>query len=210
MRERRPRIDQRERTLRAFGVYLDVLDAAERMRSELHLQLAGFDLTIRGFRMLEILYRHGPTRMTVAAKKLQCSRQNVDCLADRLEERGWVKRYVRQLTPSEIERERRTRLKRQRGGGRTVGMARLTKRGEKFIGRVFPKHAKVVKSLMRVLDAREQLTLSFLLRKLREGDFLKFVHELRMQRPGERGWEIPAMTEELPAHHEGASAYLAR
>jgi hypothetical protein len=29
----------------------------------------------------------------------------------------------------------------------------LTAQGTKFVGTVFPKHAKVVKSLMRVLDA---------------------------------------------------------
>ena len=65
----------------------------------------------------------------------------------------------------------------------------LTAQGTKFVGTVFPKHAKVVKSLMRVLDGREQQTLSRLLQKLREGDIVKFVKEIRMKRPGERGWE---------------------
>ena len=42
---------------------------------------------------------------------------------------------------------------------------------------------------VRVLDGREQETLMRLLQKLREGDIVKFVKEIRMKRPGERGWE---------------------
>ncbi len=76
----------------------------------------------------------------------------------------------------------------------------LTAQGTKFVGTVFPKHAKVVKSLMRVLDGREQETLRKLLQKLREGDIVKFVREIRMKRPGKRGWEseetMPSATPE--------------
>jgi DNA-binding MarR family transcriptional regulator len=60
----------------------------------------------------------------------------------------------------------------------------LTAEGKKFVGTVFPKHAKVVKSLMRVLDGREQQTLSRLLQKLREGDIVKYVQEIRMKDSG--------------------------
>jgi hypothetical protein len=38
----------------------------------------------------------------------------------------------------------------------------------------------VVKSLMRALDGREQVTLIRLLQKLRKGDVVKFVREIRM------------------------------
>ena len=65
--------------------------------------------------------------------------------------------------------------------GHAVGVLRLTPEGEKFVGTIFPKHAKVVKSLMRVLEGREQQTLSKLLRKLRKGDVVKFVQEIRMK-----------------------------
>ena len=71
--------------------------------------------------------------------------------------------------------------------GRAVGIVLLTPRGKKFIGTFFPKHAKVVKSLMRVLDGREQVTLSRLLLKLRKGDVVKFVREIRMY--DDEDWE---------------------
>ncbi|MGD0403149.1 MAG: MarR family transcriptional regulator [Candidatus Acidiferrales bacterium] len=184
------RISQRGKTLRAFGAYLDLLDTAERMRSELRGQLDGFGLTVRGFRLLEILYREGPMLTVAVAEKLECSRQNVDFLLERLEARGWVRRFRRPLRSDELEERRQARERRHRQAkGRSVGVLRLTAEGNKFIGTVFPKHAKVVKSLMRVLDGREQQTLSRLLQKLREGDIVKFVREIRMKRPGERGWE---------------------
>jgi hypothetical protein len=71
--------------------------------------------------------------------------------------------------------------------GRAIGIIRLTPRGQKFIGTFFPKHAKVVKSLMRALDGKEQVTLSRLLLKLRQGDIVRFVREIRMY--DEEDWD---------------------
>jgi len=42
---------------------------------------------------------------------------------------------------------------------------------------VLPNHSKLVKALMRVLNAKEQDSLFRICRKLREGDVMKFVHE---------------------------------
>ena len=46
------------------------------------------------------------------------------------------------------------------------------------MGNVLPNHSKLVKALLRVLNATEQDSLSRLCRKLREGDARKFVAEL--------------------------------
>ncbi|MGA3292795.1 MAG: hypothetical protein ABSE45_02295 [Candidatus Acidiferrales bacterium] len=43
---------------------------------------------------------------------------------------------------------------------------------------MLPSHSKLVKSLLRVLDSREQMSLSRLCRKLREGDVVKFLREI--------------------------------
>jgi hypothetical protein len=43
---------------------------------------------------------------------------------------------------------------------------------------LLPNHSRLVKSLMRVLHAREQDSPFRICRKLREGDVLKFVHEI--------------------------------
>lgn len=64
--------------------------------------------------------------------------------------------------------------------GRPVLLVQLTKDGRALIEKVFAKHAKYVKSLMRVLEGREQETLSRLCQKLRRGDVVKFFKEIRL------------------------------
>jgi DNA-binding MarR family transcriptional regulator len=156
------------------------------MRIWLRRQLTTYDLTFQGFRMLEMLYREGPTLISLSAEKMECSRQNVHVILARLEARGWVVREIWGLPPVERDESRIAIARRdEEREGREAGVARLTRSGAAFIGHVFPNHEKVVKSLMRVLDAREQVTLSRILQKLRAGDVIKFVQEIRMVRHGE-------------------------
>ena len=68
-----------------------------------------------------------------------------------------------------------------------MGIVLLTPRGKKFIGTFFPKHAKVVKSLMRVLEGREQVTLSRQLLKLRKGDVASLCGRIWMY--DDQDWE---------------------
>jgi MarR family 2-MHQ and catechol resistance regulon transcriptional repressor len=173
------RATQKEKTQRAFRAYLDLLDTAEYMLSELQGQLMCYDLTINGFRMLELLYRTGPMRMADAARERRYNRQNLDVVVKRLEERGWVRRENSTLPPAERKPSHIPWAKRDRPrAGRRVTMVRLTPQGEKFIGVVFPNHAKIVKALMRAIDSREQESLSRICRKLREGDVVRYISEL--------------------------------
>ncbi len=50
---------QKEKTLLAFRAYLDLLDTAEWLRGYMRAPLESFDLTMGGFRLLELLYREG-------------------------------------------------------------------------------------------------------------------------------------------------------
>lgn len=170
---------QKEKTQRAFRAYLDLLDTADWMLGELYGQLTSFDLTMNGFRTLEMLYRLGPMKMVDAARERQYNRQNLDVVVKRLEARGWVVRDFSTLAPVAIKPTHLSRIKRTEGrAGRRVVVLRLTQEGEKFIGTVFPKHTKIVKALMRAIDSREQESLSQICRKLREGDVVRFVSEL--------------------------------
>jgi DNA-binding MarR family transcriptional regulator len=105
------RISQRGKTLRAFGAYLELFDTAEKIRGELRGQLSGFGLTLRKFRLMEILYREGPTTMVIVADKLLCSRQNLEFISKPLEERGWVRRVLRPLRAEELEARKQSRRK---------------------------------------------------------------------------------------------------
>jgi DNA-binding MarR family transcriptional regulator len=177
---------QRDRMLRAFRAYFDLLDAAAWLRGWLRGQLAGFGLNLLGLRVLDTIYREGPIEMTAVAKIHQCPLQNLHALVERLEVSGWVRRRIVRRFPAEIKitripKDRRDR-KRQ---GRRISIVEMTPRGWKFLGTVLPKHAKIVKALMRVLDGREQETLSRLCRKLSAGDILKFAKEMTHVYAGE-------------------------
>ncbi len=177
MKGRRP--TQREKTSRAYRAYIDLLDTAEWFRRKLRGQLETFDLTLQGFRLMEMMYREGSINLMDAARRLGCTRQNMDPLLERLAQRGWVERVALIHAPADIPETRLPKARRgiERTGWRTA-MARLTPLGEKLIGVVLPKHAKAVKAFMRALDGRQQETLSEICRKLREGDALKFCQEM--------------------------------
>jgi DNA-binding MarR family transcriptional regulator len=195
-------IGARGKTVRAFDAYLDLIDAADWIRDEMSRQLNSWDLTFMQFRVLESIYRHGPQYQQAISHRFRCSRQSVQCVIQALERSGCIRRAPSYLpaVPSGEASHRRAQglLKRDeldapvrktvrvaRGGerrGRKIVLLRLTPEGKDLIAHVFPKHAKVVKSHMRVLDGREQVTLSRLCRKLWKGDIIKFVREITMPR----------------------------
>jgi DNA-binding MarR family transcriptional regulator len=162
--KRRP--NQYEKTDRAFRAYLDLLDAAEYMRAQVYDQLSFYGLTMNGFRVLELLEREGPIRSTAMAERCQWNRQNLDVIVRRLAEDGWVRS---ELVSASGDGTRE---------GRRVAVLRLTPSGAAFIKRFLPRHGKVIKAHMRALEGREQLTLSQLCRKLKEGDVVKFISEM--------------------------------
>lgn len=171
--EPKARPNQREKTERALRAYLDLLDAADYMKARVYDQLAFYNLTMRGFRVLELLLRQGPTRATEAARACQWNRQNLDVIVKRLVENEWV--------VSELVRPEKTASDSQDDDAtatRPVAVLRLTEAGLDFFARFLPRHGKVVKAYMRALDGRQQETLGELCRKLREGHVVRFISEM--------------------------------
>ena len=66
----------------------------------------------------------------------------------------------------------------------------LTAPGKKFIGEVLTRYSKVVKSIMGGVNFREMESLSRICRKLREGDAVKFLREMRMMDEEEEAAEL--------------------
>lgn len=148
------------------------------------------DLTPQGFRLLMLLYDEGPTKMMDAAKRMRFQRQNLDTILRRLEERGWVRRTMVELEKKPVPKGWRGRLVQQPKRRWGIGVMELTEEGEKFVARVFPNHAKVVKALMRALHGKEQESLVELCRKLRAGAILKFMSEItRLEEWDEKHYE---------------------
>jgi DNA-binding MarR family transcriptional regulator len=173
---------QRVKTNRAFRAYIDLMDAADWLRGEMTGQLASFDLTMLQFRVLDALFRDGPQYQQLLSQKFSCSKQNIAAVLKGLRKWGAV-RMDRCRLPSKPTDKVGAELW-QRAGlrwqGRWIVLITLTPTGKRFIAHVIEKHKKVVKAWMRVLDAREQQTLSRLSRRLRQGDVVKFVKDIRV------------------------------
>lgn len=91
----------REKTDRAFRAYLELLDAADYMKAEVYDQLSFYGVTMRGFRVLELLYREGPMKLTAVAEALRWSRQNLNVVVKGLADDGWVRSELQPLGDGE-------------------------------------------------------------------------------------------------------------
>ncbi len=182
---------QKDKTVRAFQAFLDVMDTADWFKNELRGPLESFDLTMGGFRLLEMLYREGALTVPDVARRRLCTRQNIGFVIASLEERGWVRQMVVRVPAAAIKESRLSKLRRGiRRDGPRVSVVGLTKSGKKFAGNVLPRHVKVIKALMRALDGREQESLSKMCEKLREGDAVKFLREMQMMDEAEEAAEL--------------------
>lgn len=108
------------------------------------------DLTLAEFGVLEALLHTGPTLLGELQKRLLVSSGGVTWLVDRLERRGFVERTA-------CPNDRRARY------------ARLTDSGRRFITRIFPEHAEVIRDACAGLSAAEQREVTSLLRTLGQG-----------------------------------------
>ncbi|MES2306714.1 MAG: MarR family transcriptional regulator [Gemmatimonadota bacterium] len=108
------------------------------------------DLTIAEFGVLEALHHDGPALLGELQKKLLVSSGGVTWLVDRLERRGLVERAA-------CNEDRRARY------------ARLTEPGKRFIAKIFPAHAEVIRDACSALNGAEQRELAALLRTLGKG-----------------------------------------
>lgn len=209
MAMKRPPPTQKEKTLRAFRVYIELMETTAWLRTWMQGPFEQFDLTPLSFRILVLLYEEGPTRMVEVARRMRFRRSNLDKALRRLEERGWVRRLMVTLPKEKRPRKRsETRLLRTARRRWGVGVVTLTPEGEKFIASAFPQQAKVLKALMRALHGREQQLLVEICRKLRAGAILKFMSEISAVDEWERDayQEIDAADEEI----EDARAKLLR
>jgi DNA-binding MarR family transcriptional regulator len=171
----------RERTERAMDAYMDLIDTAEWLKGELRVPLESFDLTMGEFRLLQMLHREGALTVPDAARRRKAKRQNMKKMIRHLEARGFVRRMIVALPPVGFEESHKAKSKKdEKREGRQMGVVGLTAFGKKFIRDVLPSHRKLVRSLLCVLDSREQMALSRSCRKLRKGDVMKFMAEIRM------------------------------
>jgi len=162
----------------AYSAYKDLMDTADWLREQITRQLANLDLGMSEFNVLELVYHEGPKHKRAIAERLGFSDQACGWVIARLEAEGWVTRSEGSLPP---EGPRAKKV------GRRIVLVHLTEEGERLIARVFPKHVKLIRSELRVLEGREQRTLGRICQKLRRGDALKFMREITKRDVGYDG-----------------------
>lgn len=179
MRSSRRKVDKIQRT---WGAYLELTEAASWVEEKLSVPLGVFGLTRAEFRLLVVLYRHGPLRMREAMEKLGRIRRGLQLTVKDAEEFGWVKSEERELPPADVKESRLAKSERGKPRhGRRVRVISLTAEGERLIGSVLPRQEAIVKSLMEALEAREIDTLAKICRKLRRDDVLPYWFEVMRQ-----------------------------
>ncbi len=105
------------------------------------------DLTLTEFAVMEALYHKGPQLLGEIQKVILVSSGGMTFLVDRLAKRGLAERQA-------CSSDRRARY------------AKLTKKGEKLMGDIFPEHASVIHRAMAGLKQSEQRELTALLKTL--------------------------------------------
>jgi DNA-binding MarR family transcriptional regulator len=208
----RVHVSERGKSRRAYAAHLDLLDTADWWRALMSAQLARLGIRMKAFRVLERLYRRGGMYQRELSRTFLCSKQAIAKEIRYLEKWGWVRRVGARLEPSdpaaspreaaalisedvsgsEAWKDRADRWgepeRRMNVVGRKIVRLELTEDGMTMMEQVLPVYVKRIKSEMRALDGREQLTLCRLLRKLRRGDPVRWIRELH--RKDEGAWEI--------------------
>jgi DNA-binding MarR family transcriptional regulator len=175
---RRPSVTEKEKKSRALRAYRDLLDAAEALRGRMSRQLEFWDLTMTQFDVLGSLEREGVQYPTELSRRLGCTLENMMVVVYRLEKMGLVSRRVSALP----------RVGGKPGKGVRVVLVELTREGKALMAKVAPKYAKVVKSELRALEGREQVSLSRLCQKLLRGDPMRYAREMCRMDP-EDPWD---------------------
>lgn len=168
--------------LRAFTAYRELMNVADWFARDLSRQLLRFGLTMPQFRVLEMLHHEGPKSHREIAEKLFCGPRNVTVIVNSLERHRWVRRERRAgpgLTGGGSHVHEARGEREEPATDRRVVHVHLTPSGEKVIARIFPSHVKMIRAEMRVLTDAQQNSIIYLCRKLRRGDIMKFIREIK-------------------------------
>lgn len=131
----------------ALRTFVKLVRAANGLNARLNGPLAEAGLTESQFGVLEALLHLGPLHQRELAAKILRTHGNVTLVVDHLEKRGLVQR----------ERE---------SADRRYIKVRLTDKGEKLVGTLFPAHAARLTEELTVLSEEEQRELGRLCRRL--------------------------------------------
>ncbi|MCI0434050.1 MAG: MarR family transcriptional regulator [Gemmatimonadetes bacterium] len=131
----------------ALKLFTVLFRASTAVRRRSESNIAGHGVSPAEFAILEALFHKGPLLLGEVQRKVLVSSGGITYLVDRLEAQGLVERRACQT-------DRRARY------------AALTAKGERWMERVFPDHARALEEIMAGLSAQEQQAALELLKKL--------------------------------------------
>lgn len=135
---------------RALKTYVKLMRAAESITTRVHKHLSSAGLTVSQFGVLEAIYHLGPLSQKDLGRKILRSSGNITMVIDNLEKRRLVRR----------ERD---------SSDRRIFIVHLTGEGQKLICKIFPSHAALITDELSVLDAKDQMMLGNLCKKVGMG-----------------------------------------
>lgn len=173
---------KQDKIQRAWGAYLELTEAASWVEEKLSVPLNLFGLTRAEFRLLVVLYRHGPLTFREAMEKLGRIRRGLHETVKNAAESGWVKLGERELPATEVKESRLPKNERGKPRrGRRVRLISLSSEGERLIGKVLPRQERMVRSLMDALESREMDSFARICRRLRRDNVLPYLFEVMRQ-----------------------------
>jgi MarR family 2-MHQ and catechol resistance regulon transcriptional repressor len=136
-----------KKEVRALDTYIKLIRASESLNAKVHRHLSDYGISSSQFAVLEILKHLGPQCQRDLGNKMLKTGGNVVMIIDNLEKHRLVKRD-------------------RKGKDRRYVNIQLTKKGEKLIENIFPKHVNRIVTEMNILNKEEQKELGRLCRKL--------------------------------------------
>jgi MarR family 2-MHQ and catechol resistance regulon transcriptional repressor len=135
---------EEQKTLNAF---IKLTRASESVNGRLARHLSDENLTVSQFGVLEALLHLGPLNQRELGQKLLKSGGNITMVIDNLQKHGLVEKVT---DPN----------------ARRAVIISLTKKGKKFIQKVFPEHLNRIKKEFSVLSSKEKDQLAAICKKL--------------------------------------------
>src|SRR5580698_7582548 len=131
-------------------VFLVMWKATRALEAHGHRSIAGLDMGLSDFGVLEALLHKGPLSIKDLGAKVLLTSGSITTAVDRLEEKGMVERF-------NDKQDRRSRI------------VRLTVTGRKVIKKAFAGHKLAMEHAVSGLDIKDRAQLIELLRRLGQG-----------------------------------------
>jgi MarR family 2-MHQ and catechol resistance regulon transcriptional repressor len=136
-------------TDKAMITWIQLFRSYNKIRAKESLYIQSFDLTMNQFQVLEVLYHRGDLSIGAITKLTMGTPGNVTVVVRNLKRDGFIS-----VIPH--SKDKRTSI------------LSITPKGKDVIERLFPEHAKNLKSYFEILNDDEMETLFNLLRKLQK------------------------------------------